>query len=218
MQVVVPDDLRTSTLAQWVKAAERLDHAGCDMILFGEPRPDDPLDALSIASFCSASTERIGLCVTVDTRTVEPFTFARGLASLDHLSGGRAAWRCVGDTEPQRAQEFAQVVSALLQSWGPDALVERRDEGILSAADAVQPVLHDGTFFHSRGPLNVPRPPQGVPPLIALQGDAVHPEADFVLEDADLLRCSIAGIDDIPPLRGPTPGTTLRERMGIVPC
>ncbi len=215
MQIVVPDDLGSDTLYAWVEAAKKLDQAGCDMILFQAARADDPLDALSIAAYCATMTTRIGLCVTVDTTIVEPFTFARGLATLDHLSGGRASWRCVGDTDPARAAEFAEVVAKLMKSWGKNALVERHADGILSDADAVQPVLHNGAFFFSRGPLNMPQPPQGVPPLIALYSDAIQPSADLVLEDNMLLRCTIDTVDTIAPPQGRASGTLLRDRMDL---
>ncbi len=215
MQIVVPDDLGSDTLYAWVAAAERLDAAGYEMILLDARRSGDPLDALSIAAYCATGTTRIGLCVTVDTTTVEPFTFARGLATLDHLSGGRASWRCVGDSDATRATEFASVVASLLRSWGKDALVERHADGILSDADKVSPILHEGAFFFSRGPLNIPQPPQGVPPLIALYTDAISPNADLTLDEDMLLQYSVTDIDRILSLGKPGIRAPLRDRLGL---
>lgn len=215
MQIVVPDDLGSGTLDGWIEAAAELDKAGYDIILFEAAHAKDPLDALSIAAYCATTTQRIGLCVTVDTTTVEPFTFARGLATLDHLSGGRASWRCVGDTDTARAQEFVTTVSALLVSWGKDALVEQHEDGILSDANHVNPVHHEGPFFFSRGPLNIPQPPQGVPPLIALYSDAIQPRADLVPDTGELLHCSLATLPNIAAPRGVTNGALLRDRIGI---
>ncbi|MGW4732336.1 LLM class flavin-dependent oxidoreductase [Streptomyces shenzhenensis] len=51
------------------------------------PEPVTVLGALA------AVTERLGLAATVDAAFGEPDGLARRLATLDHLSGGRAAWQ-----------------------------------------------------------------------------------------------------------------------------
>lgn len=215
MAIVMPTDLGSATLEHWVAATIRLDAAGYEMILFESARADDPLDCLAIAAAVAPLTRRIGLCATVDITTVEPFTFARGLATLDHLSGGRASWRCVGETDAARSREFAVVVAALLTSWDKGALVERHGDGILSDADAVRPIDHKGLFFYSRGPLNMPQPPQAVPPLIAVHDDAVVPMVDLLLEQDMLLRCSIEEAADLPTIRPTAEMALLVERLGI---
>ena len=88
----------------------------------------------------------IGLVATATTSYNEPYHVARKFASLDHISGGRAGWNLVtsgqqaeaqnfgrdahyGHSERyERAREFAEVVTALWDSWDDDAFVARQGE------------------------------------------------------------------------------------------
>ena len=125
---------------------------------------DAGLDSLTLAAVLAGSTGRLRLVAGVDAETVEPYTAARGLCALDHLTSGRAVWRVWG-SPPARTQEFVLVVEALWDSWKEGALVYDNREAVYSCADAVVPIHHCGAFFQVRGPLNMPRPPQGrLPP------------------------------------------------------
>jgi alkanesulfonate monooxygenase SsuD/methylene tetrahydromethanopterin reductase-like flavin-dependent oxidoreductase (luciferase family) len=62
----------------------------------GPDRPTTPgVDPVVLAAALAARTERIGLVATVSTTFNEPYNVARAIATLDHLSGGRAAWNVV---------------------------------------------------------------------------------------------------------------------------
>jgi alkanesulfonate monooxygenase len=77
-----------------------------------------PLDALkrshTVSSFepftllsaLSQVTEHIGLVATGSTTFDAPFHIARRFASLDHLSGGRAGWNIVTNSNPDAALNF----------------------------------------------------------------------------------------------------------------
>ncbi|HEX7597321.1 MAG TPA: LLM class flavin-dependent oxidoreductase [Polyangia bacterium] len=109
---------------------------------------------------------------------------ARKLASLDHISRGRAAWNLVTTesadaaanfgyaTQPthearyHRAEEFYDVVTGLWDTWDDDALVCDRKEGVFFHPGRVHPLDHSGEHFKVRGPLNIPRPPQGHPVIV----------------------------------------------------
>ena len=96
-------------------------------------------------------TERIGLTCTASTSYNEPFHVARKFASLDHISGGRAGWNLVtsgmaaealnfgrdahyGHAERyERANEFAEIVTALWDSWDDDAFLRDKDERAVSS-------------------------------------------------------------------------------------
>ncbi len=54
----------------------------------------------------------------------------------------------------------------LWDSWESDALVLDRAEGIYADPDKVRRLNHVGRWFRSRGPLNIPRSPQGRPVII----------------------------------------------------
>ena len=113
-----------------------------------------------------------------------PFHVARKYASLDHISGGRAAWNLVtsgmaaeaynfnrdahyGHAERyQRANEFAEVVTALWDSWDDDAFMRDKESGSFFDPAKLHTLNHKGKHFQVRGPLNVPRPPQGRPVIV----------------------------------------------------
>lgn len=52
-------------------------------------------DSLALYAALAARTERIGLAATLNTTYTEPGELATGLATIDHLSRGRAAWNIV---------------------------------------------------------------------------------------------------------------------------
>ena len=63
-------------------------------------------EPLTLLSALSVVTERIGLVATVSTTYNEPFHLARKFASLDYLSGGRAAWNLVTSASDSEAKNF----------------------------------------------------------------------------------------------------------------
>ena len=102
----------------------------------------------------AAVTERLGLAGTINSTFNEPVEVARQLASLDHLSGGRAAWNVVTswdeftgenfrrggflpkDKRYLRAQEFLATAQTLWDSWRGDEVRRRRGVRAASCADA----------------------------------------------------------------------------------
>ena len=145
----------------------------------GETKPEP----LTILSALAATTERLGLASTFSTTYNEPYNIARFVASLDLLSKGRAGWNIVtsqkaldaanfGDTELpshaeryRRSEEFVQVVKGLWDTWDADALVGDRVNRRLVDPSKVRRLNYEGEYFSVRGPLNVPRSPQGRPVL-----------------------------------------------------
>lgn len=141
-------------------------------------------EPLTLLSALATVTERIGLIATASTTYNEPYTLARKLASLDHISDGRAGWNIVtsaGREEARnfnrekrpdhewryhRATEFIQLVKQLWDSWEDDAIVLDTATGIFSDSSKIHRVDHIGEHFRVDGPLNVPRPIQGHPLLV----------------------------------------------------
>jgi FMN-dependent oxidoreductase (nitrilotriacetate monooxygenase family) len=66
----------------------------------------------------------------------------------------------------ERADEFLDVAYALWDSWEDDAPVGDKAEGVWGDSSKVHTIDHDGRFFKVRGPLNVPRSPQGRPVIV----------------------------------------------------
>ncbi|MDH2328687.1 LLM class flavin-dependent oxidoreductase [Cereibacter sp. SYSU M97828] len=142
------------------------------------------MDPVSIITAIGMATSRIGLGITYSTTYYEPFHVARLFGTLDLMTRGRAAWNVVtslnnseaanfGRTEHlahdlryERADEFLQVVQGLWNSWEDDALVVDKETGVFADPSKVHRLDHKGKFFTSRGPLPVPRSPQGQPVII----------------------------------------------------
>jgi FMN-dependent oxidoreductase (nitrilotriacetate monooxygenase family) len=142
------------------------------------------LDPMLCAMAIGQVTRGLGVGVTYSTTYYEPFHVARTFATLDHMTGGRAAWNVVTslnsseavnfgrdlvlehDLRYDRAEEFLEVVRGHWRSWDDDALVADRTSGLFADPDKVRRLDHRGEWFKSRGPFTVPRSPQGEPVLI----------------------------------------------------
>jgi alkanesulfonate monooxygenase SsuD/methylene tetrahydromethanopterin reductase-like flavin-dependent oxidoreductase (luciferase family) len=80
-------------------------------------------------------------------------------------------------------------VKALWDSWEDEGFALDKASGMFADPDRVHPINHAGRYFTVRGPLNVPRPPQGILPLImrdpvdAVARRFVATHADVVLTD-----------------------------------
>ena len=140
------------------------------------------LEPITALTAMARATADIGLVTTISTTFYTPFHAARLLASLDHISGGRAGWNVVTSMFDQearnhgleampdhasryeRADEFVEVALALWDSWSEDALILDRS-GRFADANRISRIDHDGKHFRVDGPLTVPRSPQGRPVL-----------------------------------------------------
>lgn len=144
-------------------------------------------DPAVTAGYLADATTRIGIIPTLTTSFYPPYLLARLTATLDHYSGGRTGVNIVtSSSEPAAlnfgrdplpdhdvrydiADEYMDVLRQLWESWDADAMVADVSTGVLADAAKVRRVDFDGRWFASRGPLNVPRPPQGTP-VIAQAG------------------------------------------------
>ena len=141
----------------------------------------DPVTALTAMGM---ATTHLGLGATYSTTYYEPFHVARVFSTLDHLTGGRAAWNVVtsvNDNEAKnmgleqalghderydRADEFMEVVHGHWDTWEADAIAADRESGLYAHGDRVHRLDHVGDHYRSRGPFTVPRTPQGHPVVI----------------------------------------------------
>lgn len=142
------------------------------------------LEPFTLLSALAMVTSRIGLIGTASTTYNEPYHVARKFVSLDHISGGRAGWNIVTSTgnataynfsaaplpehseRYQRAGEFMEVVKALWDSWEENAIVGDKQQGLYVDPGKLHEINHEGRYFNVRGPLNLPRGPQGHPVLV----------------------------------------------------
>lgn len=163
-------------------------------------------EPFTLLSALSAVTEKIGLAATASTTYDEPYHIARRFASLDHLSGGRAAWNIVTTANPdaarnfgqdehmdhsdryRRAREFYDVVTGLWDSFADDAFVRDRDSGIYFNPEKMHVLDHQGESLRVRGPLNIARPVQGWPVIV--QAGQSDPGRQLAAETAEAVFCS----------------------------
>ncbi|MGF0539993.1 LLM class flavin-dependent oxidoreductase [Agrobacterium sp. ES01] len=191
-----------------------------DLIFMGDNLNADPaahpsytarLEPLTLLSAVAGATKHIGLGATVSTTYSDPFTVARVFASLDHLSGGRAAWNAVTTANPaaaanfgtihpdhskryEIAEEFLTVVRGLWDCWADDAIVADRETGTYIDASKVRALDHEGTHFKVKGPINISRSPQGHP--IVLQAGGSVPGQELAAKSADLVFSVTQDIDE----------------------
>ncbi|MGK2941827.1 MAG: LLM class flavin-dependent oxidoreductase [Immundisolibacter sp.] len=187
------------------RLTQKLEHGCFDAFFMADHLavPNMPTPALkrsaTVTSFApmtllpalAAVTEHIGLIATMSTTYNAPFHVARQFASLDHISGGRAAWNVVTSTNPyealnfglkehlehderyRRAREFYDVVTGLWDSWADDAFLRDVESGVFFDPDKLHVLDHQGKYYSVRGPLNIARPVQGWPVIVqAGQSDA----------------------------------------------
>ncbi|MBM3117008.1 LLM class flavin-dependent oxidoreductase [Jeongeupia naejangsanensis] len=169
-------------------------------------------EPLTLLSALSTVTERIGLIATASTTYNEPYHLARKFASIDHLSGGRAGWNLVTsatDAEArnfnreahldhgvryERAREFYDVVTALWDSWGDDAFIRDKQSGQFFDATQLHAPHHKGEHFSVRGPLNIPRPPQGHP--VVVQAGSSEAGRELAAQTAEVIFTAQQTLDD----------------------
>jgi alkanesulfonate monooxygenase SsuD/methylene tetrahydromethanopterin reductase-like flavin-dependent oxidoreductase (luciferase family) len=185
-------------------------------------------DPLPLMGSMIGITRRIGLAASWTVDFTEPYHVARVFATLDHLSYGRSAWFVdmfgterllpligkpieAGDTTTycERATEFVAVVKGLWDSWEDKGFALDKATGMFADPDRVHPINHTGQFFAVRGPLNVPRPPQGTPPLI-MRDPADNIARAFVAKHADIILTDDASPDHDRALRSLADGRDIR--------
>ncbi|MFI6323583.1 LLM class flavin-dependent oxidoreductase [Nonomuraea sp. NPDC050556] len=157
--------------------------------------PAEPYDGVLVAAHAATRTTRVGLVPTVTTTHTEPFHVGIGIATLDHVSKGRAGWRVATSPSGEEARLFGrrtdltdleleaadavEVARRLWDSWEDDAEIRDVPTGRFVDRDKLHYIDFEGRWFSVKGPSITPRPPQGQPVVVADAGLGV--EADVVL-------------------------------------
>ena len=146
--------------------------------------PFNWLEPITTLAALAMATKRIGLIATASTTYTEAYNLARQFCSLDHISRGRIGWNIVTTWSPQaggnfggigevshaeryeRAEEYMAVVMGLWDSWADDAVLDDRASGRYADPRRVRPINHEGKYYKVKGPLNLPRSPQGRPVFV----------------------------------------------------
>lgn len=173
-----------NSLAYWSDYARRLeaglfdgiflaDVVGIYDVLSGSPAPalrgavQVPVnDPMMLVPAMAAVTRHLGFGVTANLTYEQPFLFARRMATLDHLTGGRMGWnivtgyldsaaRAIGldgqmahDDRYDLADEYMEVVYKLWEaSWEDDAVVADKAAKVYADPTRVHPVHHHGRQY-----------------------------------------------------------------------
>ena len=117
-----------------------------------------------------SALENLGFGLTASLSFEHPYTFARRLSTLDHLTKGRAGWNIVTsyldsgakkiglggqsahDDRYNIADEYMEVCYKLWEgSWEDDAVLRDRTRRIFTDPAKVHPIRHDGRYFKVPG-------------------------------------------------------------------
>lgn len=224
-----PNHAKFTEFETYVRFAQIAERGKLDFIFFGEGlvvrehrekifgqivngRPD----TIALLPALAAVTQHIGLAATISSTYNQPYELARQLASIDHVSNGRAAWNVVttfsnsiakdsgGDqvafnfsrekhldhaTRYDRAREFVALIKQLWDSWADDAFVNGQVD-----PEKVHTLDHQGKWFAVRGPLDVPRSPQGHPVII--QAGQSDDGRDLAARIADVIFSPYRNLDE----------------------
>lgn len=163
-------------------------------------------DPLYLVPAMSAVTKNLIFGVTASVTYEAPYSLARRLSTVDHLSEGRVAWNIVTsyldsaarnhgldeqiphDERYARADEYLEVLYKLWEgSFRDDAVLADRQLGTYIASDAVREINHKGKYFSVPGPHFCEPSPQRTPFLFQAgvseaggQFGGKHGEAIFI--------------------------------------
>jgi len=164
-------------LAEGLRLREQGGHI-YDLDVVGRP------DTMTVLSALAAVTTHLGLAGTLNATFHEPYELARQLATLDHLSGGRAAWNVVTSSDAftganfrrggylDHADRYAradEVIRAAVRMWDSDG----------------GEFEHPGAHVAIRGRFAVPRSPQRHP--VILQAGDSDPGRELAAATADAI-------------------------------
>src|SRR5262245_23720996 len=127
-------------------------------------------DPMLLIPAMAHATEHLGFAFTGSVMQGHPFTFARLISTLDHLTKGSIAWNVVTaylesagrnlgksglpphDERYEIADEYLEVCYKLWEaSWEDGAVVKDRQRGIYADPAKVHDVHHDGKYFTVHG-------------------------------------------------------------------
>src|SRR6267154_176535 len=169
-------------------------------------------DPMPLVPLLAHGSSRLGIVATMTTGFYPPYLAARLGATLDHLTKGRVGLNLVTAHNDRTAQNFGrerhhehdlryeiadewiQVVDQLWQSWEPDAVVADPETGMYADFRKVHPINFTGTYFKSRGPLNMPPGPQRRP--VICQAGLSPAGREFASKYSDTIVAVARGVDE----------------------
>lgn len=152
-------------------------------------------DPLLVIPAMAAVTRNLGFGVTFSTSYEPPFSFARRMSTLDHLTKGRVGWNIVTSYLPNAARNFGlkeeiahdrryQIADEYLDvlyklwegSWDDDAVVVDRERRVYTDPSKVRYINHVGEHYEVAGPHLCQPSRQRTPLLFQATGSAAGTE------------------------------------------
>ncbi|KAH8678273.1 putative xenobiotic compound monooxygenase, DszA family [Xylariales sp. PMI_506] len=140
------------------------------------------IDPFTVIPAMAAVTKSVGFGATASTSYLNPYTLARTLSSLDHLTNGRIAWNVVtswsksaakalgaDDVVPHDeryavAHEYMDVMYKLWESgWAPDAVVFDPETRVAFDPEKIRKIQHAGKYHKVSGLASLHPSPQRTP-------------------------------------------------------
>jgi len=218
--------LELNSVDYWVEIARLLEKARFDILFFADVLATYDIyqgsrdaalhsgmqtpvnDPAVLAPVLAYVTEHLGIVVTENILQEPPYTFARKMTTLDHLSRGRVGWNIVTSFLPGagrnlghgglpsheerygRADDYMQVVYKLWEaSWEDDAVLGDRGSQRYVDPAKVHEINHVGPYFDVVGPHISEPSPQRTPVLF--QAAASDVGIDFAGRHAEVLFTSL---------------------------
>ena len=164
-------------------------------------------DPAFVIPVMASVTKHLGFGLTASTTYDHPYTFARKMSTLDHLTKGRIGWNIVTsylnsasknigldqqtphDVRYEKADEYMEVVYKLWEaSWEDDAVVVDKEKGIYTDPTKVHDINHDGKYYQVPGNHLCEPSPQRTP--VIFQAGASTRGRKFAARHAELVFVS----------------------------
>jgi long-chain alkane monooxygenase len=193
-------------------------------------------DPLQLAPAMALVTKHLGFGLTASISFEHPYTFARRLSTLDHLTKGRAGWNIVTsyldsgaknigligqsahDDRYEVADEYMEVCYKLWEgSWENDAVLRDRTRRVFTDPAKVHPIGHEGRYFKVPG-VHLSEPSPQRTPVLYQAGASTrgrrfageHAECAFIATPSKaVLRQAVAAIRESVTAAGRDPRSVL---------
>ena len=168
-------------------------------------------DPMFVVPLMASVTKHLGFGVTASTSYEHPYSFARRMSTLDHLTKGRIGWNIVTsylnsaavnlgldrqishDERYEIAEEYLEVCYKLWESsWEDDAVIRDAEKNLYTDPEKVHDIQHEGKHFKVPGAHLSEPSPQRTP--VIYQAGASSRGRKFAAQHAECVFISVPTI------------------------
>ncbi|WP_268743599.1 LLM class flavin-dependent oxidoreductase [Bhargavaea cecembensis] len=168
-------------------------------------------DPMFVVPLMASVTKHLGFGVTASTSYEHPYSFARKMSTLDHLTNGRIGWNIVTsylnsaavnlgldrqishDERYEIAEEYLEVCYKLWESsWEDDAVIRDAEKNLYTDPEKVHDIQHEGKHFKVPGAHLSEPSPQRTP--VIYQAGASSRGRKFAAQHAECVFISVPTI------------------------